>query len=110
MIVSSGFNVYPSQIEEVIERHPSVLKCCVIGIPHPYKVEVAKAFITLKEGEKPNFRIKKEIKDLCCQNLAKYSIPKEYDFRKVLPKTLYNKIDYKALEKEEKDKYEKRQK
>ena len=50
MIISSGYNVYPSQIEEVIETHPAVLNCSVIGIPHPYKMQVAKAFIVLKEG------------------------------------------------------------
>lgn len=101
MIVSSGFNIYPSQIEEVIERHPMVKKCCVIGIPHPYKMHVAKALIVLKDDIKPSSKIKLEIKKLCRENLAAYSQPKEYEFRDSFPKTLYNKVDYKKLECEE---------
>lgn len=104
MIVSSGFNVYPSAIEEVIERHKDVSKCCVIGIPHPYKVHVAKAFIVLKDGITDDNRVLKEIKELCKENLAGYSQPKEFEFRKELPKTLYSKVDYLKLEAEEKSK------
>ncbi len=100
MIISSGYNVYPAQIEEVIERHPKVLKCSVVGIPHPYKVKVAKAFIVLKPDEKPTIKIKKEIKELCEQNLSKFSWPKEYEYRESLPKTLFGKINYKELEDE----------
>jgi long-chain acyl-CoA synthetase len=107
MIVSSGFNVYPSNIEEVIEDHKDVSKCCVIGIPHPYKVQVAKAFIVLNEGVKPSSKIKKEIKDMCKLRLAQYSQPKEIEFRKTLPTTLYKKVDYRKLEKEESEKNEK---
>lgn len=108
MIVSSGFNVYPNMIEEVIEKHPAVQKCCVVGIPHPYKMHVAKAFIVLKNGEKETGKLRKEIKELCKKELAVYSLPKEYEFRDELPKTLYNKVDYKLLEKEELEKYEKK--
>lgn len=108
MIVSSGFNVYPSAIEEVIERHPEVEKCCVIGVPHVYKVWVAKAFIVLKDKNASKDKVLKEIKGLCKENLAKYSVPKEYEFRDDLPKTLYKKIDYLKLEAEEKDKKQKK--
>lgn len=101
MIISNGFNVYPSQIEEVIERHPKVLKCSVVGIPHPKKVQVAKAFIVLKSDSKVTSKIKKEIKELCEKNLARYSLPKEYEFRESLPKTLLGKVNYRELEKEE---------
>lgn len=104
MIVSSGFNVYPSVIEEVIEQHPLVSKCCVIGIPHKYKQHVAKAFIVLESNIKPTPQIKKEIMELCKKNLAVYSLPREYEFRDSLPKTLYNKIDYKSLEEAENSK------
>ncbi|MDD6878731.1 MAG: AMP-binding protein [bacterium] len=100
MIVCSGFNVYPSQIEEVIEKHPKVLKCSVVGIPHPYKMQIPKAFIVLKSGEKVNLKIKKEIKDLCEENLSRFSWPKEYEYRESLPKTLYGKINYRELESE----------
>lgn len=110
MIVSSGFNVYPGQIEEVIESHPDVKKCCVIGVYHPYKMHVAKAFIVLKDGMEESNKIKKEIKELCKMNLAVYSIPKELEFRKELPKTLLNKIDFKKLEAEEDKKARKKYK
>ena len=106
MIVSSGFNVYPGQIEQVIEQHPDVAKCCVVGIPHPYKMEVPKAFIVLKDGVKDSSRLKKELKELCKENLAVYSVPKDFEFRDSLPKTLMNKIDFKALEREEREKAE----
>ena len=99
MIVVSGFNVYPSVIEEVISKHPAVLKVCVVGIPHPYKMHVPKAFIVLKDHYSKD-KVLDEIKDICQKELSVYSIPKEYEFRKELPKTLYGKIDYKSLEKE----------
>jgi len=104
MIVSSGFNIYPSVIEEAIEKHPKVKKCCVIGIPHQYKMHVAKAFIVLTDDEKSPARLRKELKELCKENLAIYSIPKEFEFRDSLPQTLYKKIDFKQLEKEETEK------
>lgn len=100
MIISSGFNIYPSAIEEIIESHPQVKKCCVIGVPHPYKVHVAKAYVVLKEGVEPTSKIKAEINIICKKNLAVYSLPREIEFRDSLPKTLYNKIDYRLLEKE----------
>ena len=107
MIVVSGFNVYPSQIEEVISKHEAVDKVCVIGIPHQYKMHVPKAFVVLKKGIEPTAKIKKEIIELCKESLSVYSLPKYYEFRKELPKTLYGKIDYKELEKEETKKEEK---
>jgi len=104
MIISSGFNLYPSQIEEVLESHESVKKSCVIGIPHPYKIQVAKAFVVLKNKNEKESKIRNELKKLCKENLAAYSQPKEIEFRDDLPKTLYNKIDYRTLEKEEYEK------
>ena len=101
MIVTSGFNVYPNMIEEAIEKHPAVKKCCVVGIPHQYKMHVPKAFIVLEEGKKPTTIVRAEINLLCKKNLAAYAIPKDFEFRDDLPKTLYNKIDYKKLEEEE---------
>ena len=110
MIVSSGFNVYPGQIEQVIEKHPDVAKCCVVGIPHPYKMQVPKAFVVLKNNVKESSKLKREIKDLCKENLAVYSVPKDYEFRDSLPKTLMNKVDFKKLEKDEQAKYEEKNK
>ena len=100
MIVVSGFNVYPASIEEVISKHPGVDKVCVIGIPHPYKMHVPKAIIVLKDGYEEKKMIR-DLKELCEKELSVYSWPKEYEFRDSLPKTIYGKIDYKRLEKEE---------
>ncbi len=104
MIVVSGFNVYPANIENVIATHPDVLKVCVIGIPHPYKIHVPKAIIVLKKDADKK-KVLSDIKELCSKELSVYSIPKEYEFRDNLPNTLYGKIDYKNLEKEEEAKY-----
>lgn len=105
MIVVSGFNVYPANIEATISKHAGVSQVCVIGIPHPYKMHVPKAIIVLKDGYNKNIVIK-ELKELCEDELSVYSQPKEYEIRQTLPKTLYGKVDYKGLEKEENLKYE----
>lgn len=97
MIITSGYNVYPSHIEEVIQSHPAVLQCTVVGVPHPYKQEVPKAFIVLKDGYLPLF-VKNEIKEHCKKNLAKYMVPKDFVFRKKLPKTKLGKVDFKKLQ------------
>ena len=100
MIVTSGYNVYPSQIEEVLESHPGVMDATVIGIPHPYKVEVGKAYIALKKGFIANAKLKEELIQLCKKNLAYYAIPKEWEFRRSLPKTVVGKVDFKKLQME----------
>ena len=100
MIVSSGYNIYPSYIESIINSHKYVDTSVVIGIPHPYKKQVAKAYIVLKKDIKINNQIKKEIKKYCEDNLVRYSWPYEYEYRQELPKTLVGKIAYKELEKE----------
>lgn len=99
MIISSGYNIYPSRVEEVIESYPAVLKCTVVGIPHPYKVEVAKAYIVLKRGHSP-LLLKEDIINYCKKNLAAYCVPYEFEFRKSLPKTLIGKVDFKKLQQE----------
>lgn len=103
MIVSSGYNVYPSYIENIIEQHPAVLSCTVIGIPHPYKQEVPKAFIVLK-NDYIGLNPKNSIKRFCEKHLSKHSVPYEFEFRKSLPKTLVGKVNFKKLMDEEKAK------
>ena len=76
----------------------------VIGIPHPYKGQVAKAFIVLKKGIQPTEKVKRGIMKLCEKNIASYSIPKEFEYRESLPKTLVGKVAYKKLEEEEETK------
>ena len=104
MIISSGYNIYPQYLENIIDSVPEVLLSCVIGIDHPLKVQVAKAFIVLREGYEPTDEIKQKIKDCCEKNLAKYSWPFEYEFRKELPKTLVGKVAFTQLMEEEKAK------
>ena len=100
LIIVSGYNVFPSHIEDVLEKHEAVLSCCVVGIPHPYKIQVPKAYIVLNESYKNNLKVKKSIEDYCAKNLAKYMIPKEFEYRESLPKTMIGKVDYKKLENE----------
>ena len=102
MLIVSGYNVYPSHIENVLMKHPDVLNCGVIGIPHPYKVQVPKAYIVLKEGVKDRMKVRGDIKDYCKKNLAAYMVPKEFEFRESLPKTLIGKVNYRELESENK--------
>lgn len=101
MIITSGYNVYPSHIEEVIEQHPDVLQCSVVGMVHQYKQEVPKAFIVLNSDVKPSLLKKAEIKSYCKKNLAHYMCPYKYVFRKSLPKTKLGKIDFMSLQKDE---------
>ena len=100
MIITSGYNVYPSQIEEILLKHEAVLDASVIGIPHSYKINVPKAFITLKNGYKETNKLRQELMQLCQKNLAKYAIPYELEIRKNLPKTIIGKIDFLKLQQE----------
>lgn len=101
IIVSSGYNIYPSHIENIIKGNPNVQDVCVVSKEHPYKGHVAKAFIVLKNGVKASDDVKKNIKRYCEEHLAKFTLPYDYEFREELPKTLIGKVDYKALEIEE---------
>ena len=98
VIISNGYNLYPTYIENIINSHSKVLTSTVIGIPHPKKIQVAKAYIVLKDGIKPNKAILKSIKSHCEKHLAQYSLPSEYEFLSSLPKTLVGKVAYTKLE------------
>ena len=102
IIISNGYNLYPSYIETIINSHPDVFTSTVIGIPHPKKVQVAKAYIVLKDGVKPSKDVEKSIRLHCEKNLSRYSLPAVYEFRESLPKTLVGKVAYRELEKESK--------
>lgn len=101
MIISSGVNVYPSNIEQVIESHEAVSACAVVGINHQYKMQVPKAYIVVKEGYEGSIELQKEIEQLCRKNLDVYSVPYSYEFRETLPQTLLGKISHKQLVEEE---------
>lgn len=98
LIISSGYNVYPTQIEKVIEELPEVMKCAVVSMPHSYKKEVAKAYIILEKGYMPDSFTTDKIKQHCIKNLSKHSVPYKYEFVKELPKTPYGKVDFLKLQ------------
>jgi long-chain acyl-CoA synthetase len=88
MILVSGFNVFPNEIEEVIASHPKVMEVAAVGVPHEKSGEVVKVFIVKKDKSLD----KKEIIAYCRENLTGYKVPKEVEFRKDLPKTNVGKI------------------
>lgn len=108
MIITSGYNVYPSQIENVLDGHEAVQMSCVIGVKDPLRVQKIKAFITLREGYTASKELKRDILNYCQSRVAKYAIPSDIEFRDALPKTLVGKIAYTVLEKEEAAKQEDR--
>jgi long-chain acyl-CoA synthetase len=104
MIIVSGFNVYPTEVEAVIYRHPKVSKCCVVGLPDPTSGERVKAYVVLKEGQVATA----EELDAWCrdpeQGLTGYRVPKEWEFRDSLPETLIGKVLRRVLQEEERQK------
>lgn len=98
MILVSGFNVYPNEIEEVIASNPGVLECAVIGIPDSKSGEAVKAFIVKKD---PNLTAEDVIK-FCQEQLTGYKVPKHIEFRTDLPKTNVGKILRRQLRDEKK--------
>lgn len=106
LIIVSGINVYPSQVENAIDAHPDVLLSCAVGVPDPYKMHVVKAFVVLRQGVEPSDKIKEEIIENCKKNVSRYGVPREIEFRTELPKTLVGKVAYRVLEEEEAAKYE----
>ena len=100
MIVTSGYNVYPSQIEALLDAHEAVHMSCVVGVPDPYRIHKVKAFVVLRKGIEPCDAVKAELDSYMRKNVAKYAVPREYVFRDSLPMTKMNKIDYRALENE----------
>ena len=104
MIVTSGYNVYPSQLENVIEGHPAVQRSCVIGVKDPLKMQRVKAFVVLKENCPADEDMLQSIMKHCKEHIAKYALPSEIEFRDSLPTTLVGKVAYTVLEKEEAEK------
>jgi len=98
MIISSGYNVFPRDIDEVFYEHPKVVEACSIGIPHPTRSEAIKVFVVLKEGETAT---QEELIEYCKDKLATYKLPAEIEFKKELPKTNVGKILRKDLRAEE---------
>ena len=101
MIISSGYNIYPAQLENIFDANELVQMSCVIGVPDPYRMHRPKVFVTLKPGVEPSEETRKAIMDYASKHIAKYAMPKELEFRESLPKTLVGKVAYRQLEEEE---------
>ncbi|TLS38288.1 long-chain-fatty-acid--CoA ligase [Pseudalkalibacillus caeni] len=98
MIIASGYNIYPREIEEVLYQHPAVQELIVLGIPDEYRGETVKAYITLKEGEQVT---EDELMTFARKYLAAYKVPTEIEFREVLPKSAVGKLLKRKLRDEE---------
>ena len=101
MIISSGYNVYPGQIENILDAHEKVQMSCVIGVPDPYRMQKVKAFVTLKPGIPANAEIRQQLMDYCRKHIAKFAMPYDIEFKDDMPKTLVGKVAYRVLEEEE---------
>ncbi len=101
MIISSGYNIYPSQLENILDAHPAVHMSCVIGVPDTYKMQKVKAFVVLKPGTAATDEMKEQLFEHCRKNIAKYAMPYDIEFREDFPKTLVGKVAYRQLEDEQ---------
>lgn len=98
MIIASGYNIFPREIDEILFEYPKVKQAVTVGIPDEYRGETVKAFIVLREGETATER---EIIDFCKKNMAKYKVPKVVEFRDDLPMSAIGKVLRRALREEE---------
>ncbi len=101
MIITSGYNVYPQRIENILDANELVQMSCVIGVPDSYRMQRVKAFVMLRPGVPATEETRQKLMDYCRQNIARYAAPREIEFRDELPKTLVGKVAYKILEEEE---------
>jgi long-chain acyl-CoA synthetase len=88
MVLVSGFNVYPNEVEDVLASHPKVLEAAVVGVPDKTSGEAVKAFIVVKDKS----LTVEELKAYCKENLTGYKIPRHFEFRDQLPKSNIGKI------------------
>ena len=100
-IIAGGFNIYPREVEEVLYEHEAVQEVVVAGIPDPYRGETVKAYVVLKKGASVT---EEELNQFARKNLASYKVPRLYEFRDELPKTIIGKILRRVLIDEEKKK------
>ena len=101
MIVTSGYNVYPGQLENILDAHPLVQMSCVIGVPDPIKIRKVKAFVKLRADAPADDETKQKLMEYCRKNIARYAMPYDIEFRDDMPKTLVGKVAYRKLEEEE---------
>ena len=101
MIISSGYNIYPAQIENILDSHAFVQMSCVIGVPDPYKMQKVKAFVKLNPDVPANEETKETLMQYCTKNISKFAMPYDIEFKDDMPKTLVGKVAYRELEEEE---------
>ncbi len=101
LIIAGGFNIYPSEVEEVLFGHPAVADCVVAGVPDEYRGETVKAYIVLKPDAHATVE---DIREHCKAALAAYKVPKVIEFRESLPRTMVGKVLRRVLVEEEKAK------
>jgi long-chain acyl-CoA synthetase len=97
MIKSSGFNVYPAQVEAILRQHPAVADACVIGVPDPAQVERVVAYVVLADPSAANTASQQALVAHCRERLIKWSCPREVEFVDALPLTKVGKVDYREL-------------
>jgi long-chain acyl-CoA synthetase len=104
MLIVSGFKVYSVHVEEVMTKHPNIQILAIIGVPNPDRpgAEIVKAVVQLKEGVEATEEVKASIQKYAEENLAKYEVPKIWEFREELPLTTIGKVLKRALRDEEK--------
>jgi long-chain acyl-CoA synthetase len=98
VIKTSGIAVYPTQVEDVLNKHPAVRLSCVIGVPHPTQVEVPKGFVTLNEGYVASSELEKELIAHCRERLIPHSCPRRIEFLPELPMTRVGKVAFRVLQ------------
>ena len=101
MIISSGYNIYPGQLENILDAHEWVQMSCVIGVPDDLKMQKVKAFVKLVPNVKPDDTTRQVLLDYCRKHIAKYAMPYDIQFKADMPKTLVGKVAYRKLEEEE---------
>jgi long-chain acyl-CoA synthetase len=106
MVIVSGFNVYPTEVEDVLYRHPKILKVSVVGVPDPETGEAVKAFVVLRPGEQATAEEIIQWARDPSQGLTGYRVPKQIEFRDSLPETLIGKVLRRVLQEEERAKQE----
>ena len=98
MILCSGYNVYPREVEEVLFMHPAVGEAAAIGVPDKYRGESVKAFVVLKSGKAAT---QEEIIAFCKERLAAFKVPKSVEFATALPMSLVGKVLRRQLREQE---------
>jgi len=101
MIIAGGFNIYPREIEEVLYEHPAIQEVVAAGVPDAYRGETVKVYIIVREGMNVT---EAELNEFCRKHLAAYKVPRLYEFRTELPKTIVGKVLRRQLVEEERQK------